>query len=369
MNNESARRDLLSTSRTRLHVTHDLDTTGRLAAENACVGIGKIVYALRHLGMRGDVRFVASLDFTITRHAERWGSGFSYGGALEIMIEGDAIAIPEVRPNTCGTIVGVPRDEISASELMRRVCDARHTRKGTFDYSRKNHFVNVYRSSATGKPVFIIHGCPARVKFDGHEGPGLYLETSSYWDARAMLIMTPLGPLRPLVGDNAVAYWENYRRCEERSKADRLAVAKTIFDRYDLIADHTHEGMLAQHIYLHGCHAARTPEAVFPVMSSMGEPAFLVSRNARSPTVGDNNAVLPHGTGYSIQVPARDFEMRYISDHDRVFFGHGAEHDEAYSSFEDVPFTYRPNDIVSEWESQELLTIRDVLRPDLFMKL
>ena len=366
---EVTRQKLLSDARARLRVCHELDVTGRIAAANACVGIGKIVHALKYLGIRGEVNFVASLDFTITRHAGRWGSGFSYGGALEVAVEGEPIAIPEIRPNTCGTIVGRMNAAISTSELVRRVCDVRNARVGTFDYSRKNHFINVYRSSISDERVFIIHGCPASVRSDTADGPGLYLESSNHWRKRAITIDTPLGSLQPLVGVHATEYWENYQRCEAKSKADRLTVARVVFGDFDIIADHTHEGMLTPQIYLHGCHAAPTSELVFPVMSSMGEPAFLVSRDVESPSISSNIAILPHGTGYSIAVPARDFEMQYVSAHDRVFLGRGATHEEAYSSFDDVPFTYRPNQAVHEWANRRLLSIRDVLRAEVFLKL
>ncbi len=369
MEPELARQNLLSAARARLHIRHELDVTGVIAAQNACVGIGKIIHALEYLGIRGDVNFVASLDFTITRHAGRWGSGFSYGGALEVTTDGNAIAFPEIRPNTCGTILGVMNTIISTTELISRVCDARNARTGSFDYSRKNHFINVYRSTTTDKRVFIIHGCPGNVRLDTVDGPGLYLETSNYWRARALSIDTPLGPLQPLVGEHAVAYWENYQRCEANSKADRLAIAKVIFDDFEVMANHTHEGMLAPQVYLHGCHAAATADLVFPVMSSMGEPAFLVSRDVESPVIWNNVAVLPHGTGYSIQVPARNFEMRYISERDRIFLGSGAAHQEAYSSFEEVPFIYRSNQHVHEWASRRMLSIRDVLLPEVFLKL
>jgi hypothetical protein len=373
--NDAVRAELLQEARSRIALPKLIDETAIIAAHNLMYGMGRLIFAIKSVAGEEDIRFWASVDFTITRSPARWGSGFSYGGVLEVRTNIPVVA-PEIRPNTCGTLVGfLPRNESQESLVSKVAKFSRLFPPGAWDYSRRNHFVNFYRSRETGRQVVIIHGCPEALRKDNAEGPGLYIDSSEYWGTRSQTFQTPLGPVRLLLEDSAHEYWENYRRCEQISKAHRLSVAQTLFDNIEVISNETHEGMLSEQQYILGCHAPVSPESIFPLMTNIGSPAYLISTSmncdgGQSMRPSNSIGIIPHGTGYSLPLGSPLEGVDYIDD-GTVLYRLCSENGslQVFRDFSNVPYAYRGVELVQQWITDGLFRVRDTLIPELFTKL
>jgi len=358
---ETARSQLLLMAKERIILPSEIDTTAVLASYNLQFGIGRLLHAVRTIVPDADVRFTASVDFTVTRSPARWGSGFSYGGLLELLTSGVRLVAPEIRPNTCGVLVGALPTQMTPEELVRRiVAVSSRFPPGVWDYSRRNHFVNVYRCVATGQQIFFLHGCPEVLRSDGQDRLGLYPEHSTYWQSRLHRVRTPLGEAALLLDDVAEEYWQTYQQSEAHSKRDRMNTATEIFGEFDPICNETHEGMASSTSYLLGCHVARDTSASYPLMTTLGKPAYLVSGTTPPPAT----SLLPHGTGYEFGFLPGQCDVSCAANGAILFVFEGDPGGtQVFRDFTNIPFTYRNPAIVEQWERNSVLTIRRVLMP------
>lgn len=371
---KNSRRNILTRARQQILVSELNDTSARLAIRNLQHGMAKIIYVMDEIDPKSNINFYGSLDFTITKSEERWGAGFAYGGLIDISTN-ERIIFPEIRPNSCGTIVGSLREDISENEVISRI-EKVQIDSGTsnWDYGRKNHFINLYRSKQTGKQVFIIHGCPSRLKSDGDHGEGLYLERSKYWKENSETINTPVGDIVVLLEDKADKYWNNYQRYEQYSKDERSLIAQKIFGDFTLICNESHEGMRSMHQYILGCHAALEYSEVFPIMTTIGKPAYLVGIDEISEinnvTPHGIKALIPHGTGYDLHMDDPEIEVILSESGQRLFqlkkLDRGGT--EVYRNFAHVPFKHRSPNLVDTWKERGFFNICDTLEPLIFTK-
>lgn len=362
----SERTKLLSSASDRIVLPPNVDTTALLASYNLQFGVGRLLYAVRTIVPHADVHFTASVDFTVTRSSMRWGSGFSYGGLLEISTPGVNVVAPEIRPNTCGVLVGALPSPMPAQELVERIVSvSSQFPPGTWDYSRRNHFVNVYRSLTTGQQIFFLHGCPESLRADQGNRPGLYPEHSPYWRSRLHRVHTPLGEATLLLDDAAEEYWKTYRHSEALSKHDRMETAARIFGEFTPICNETHEGMASNSSYLLGCHQARDADTLYPLMTTLGEPSYLVTGQPDGSAI----SLLPHGTGYTLTFLPDQCVVRCTANGSVLFVFEGeAGETQAFRDFTNVPFVYRDATVVEQWARDGVLTIRHVLAPLVFTK-
>jgi hypothetical protein len=363
------RRGLLADARRRLRLRLPLDVTGELAAQNLQVGIGRLLFALRTINHTADVVFTASPDFTITRSSSRWASGFSYGGLLEISFADQPIVVPEIRPNTCGSIYGELPIDMPLPEIIDRLVAFRSADQSlSWDYSRKNHFVNIYRSHNTQQQVFIIHGCPEALRHDSETGPGLYIDNSPHWQILSTKVETPLGCCSLLFGTAARDYYSNFLRCEILSKQHRSDAASAIFGAFRLLGNETHEGMASPFAYILGCHLASDSERVYPLMTNLGQSAYLISRR---PVVEQDasSSLLPHGMGYEIPVGQESPQLMFLNDGTVLHVLSQGSTTEVFRDFSSVPYSYRGLGTLDYWVRNDLFMIRDTLEPLLFTKL
>jgi hypothetical protein len=358
---EAERSQLLLMAKERIILPAAIDTAAVLASYNLQFGMGRLLYAVRTIAPHADVRFTASVDFTVTRSLVRWGSGFSYGGLLELFTSGTRIAAPEIRPNTCGVLVGALPTHMTQEQLVERIVSvSSRFPPGAWDYSRRNHFVNVYRCRATGQQIFFLHGCPESLRSDQHNYPGLYPEHSTYWRSKLHRVKTPLGESALLLDDAADEYWRTYQHSELLSKRDRMNTATEIFGEFDPLCNETHEGMASSTSYLLGCHLAKDTTVMYPLMTTLGKPVYLVSGTAQSAAV----CLLPHGTGYEFTFLPRECNIRCAVDGSTLFiFYDEAGGTQVFREFTNIPFQYRSPAIVEQWERDKVLEIRHELLP------
>ncbi|MCG8457824.1 MAG: hypothetical protein MI919_16230 [Holophagales bacterium] len=361
---------LLVEARRRIHLPPHADISARIAAANLAYGLARVLAALRTLVPDADVSYRASPDFTVTRTAKRWQGGFAYGGEMVLETGGLELVVPELRPNACGTLVGRLERTITTEEMIRRASALRAESSDTvWDYSRRNHFINLYLSEERQEQVFVIHGCPAHIRFDTDDGPGIDANKSVFWRPHIEWISGPLGDLGVLTGENARRFWRNFRRCELLSLADRTATAERIFGPFEEVQNVSHVGMSSPCSYFHGCHVDGAPGALYPVLTRPGASVYLVEavRNGD----GAEPGLLPHGTGYLLDFPE---PLRETTDPDRrrpIFLlgdpGRGGQ--QVYGDLSSVPFAYREPSLVADWQDQGLLSIRETLIPMITAKL
>lgn len=336
--------------------------------------MSRVLSAIDKLAMGGTARFYLSPDFTITRQPERWASGFAYGGVLDI-ITSRQIVFPETRPNTCGMCVGRLCRRISQDAFVRRLLDVRSKCPGLeWDYGRRNHFVNVYESAESGSQVFVIHGCLSRQKADTKESPGLYIDRSEYWSQKALTIDTPVGPLAVLIDEDADEFWRNYQKCEQESKRSRLQLADELFGSFELITNEAHEGMSRRDQYVSGCYCARTTSSIFPVLTTVSSPGYLVSArpHARESLPRHSIGIVPHGTGYDLPISLENVEVTCSPTGD-VIFKVQTSHPtgvstELYRNLSHMPFNYRSPELVGQWSDEGIFEVRERLLPSVFVK-
>lgn len=357
--------ELLAEARSQIHLPDELDTAGRIAAANLAFGLARLQNALGTLHPGARTTFTGSPDFTITRTVQRWRGGFAYGGILTLEPAGLGVVIPELRPNACGTLVGrltgPAAGTMTAEALIERASKVRaESADAVWDYSRRNHFINLYRDSESGEQYFIVHGCPARIRFDSAHGPGLDYRRSEHWQPRIETVATPLGTLDLLVGADAESFWRNFLRCEALSIADRQHTAERIFGDFEVVQNTSHVGMAGRDAYYYGCHVNCPPGTLYPVLTRPGAPAFLVEA---VPGADGHVPPLPHGTGYHLDLP-EELTVTFDASGQRPVFllgnaNEGAQ--QAYGELSGVPFRYRSETLVDTWHQQGLLNIRQTL--------
>lgn len=349
------------------------DFSARVARQNLEIGLAKIFCAGARLERDVDATFYLSRDFTITKNPLRWSAGFAYGGLLELRAS-KPIVIMDVRPNTCGTLLGRLPANYNADDFVECVSAERESRGGSeWDYGRRNHFVNLYRFNSTGRFGFVIHGCLSSNKHDSASGPGLYIDKSEYWKRHAHQVSTEFGDLSVLVDDKAVDYCRLYREKELLTKRDRLETASRIFGEFEAVSNETHEGLLDEHRYLLGCHAPSALEQSFPLLTDFSKPSYIVAAPpVTDPLLPDNIlALVPHGLGYDLPFEGT-IDIQFSSAGRIVVLKSRSLVDAGgtiyFRDFANTPFSFRATELADRWEESGNYRIVDTLLPVAFVK-
>ncbi|MBI2895970.1 MAG: hypothetical protein HYY06_20600 [Deltaproteobacteria bacterium] len=307
------------------------DSGEALCLANMSFGLAKIHDVQRQLGLPPDATFVGAPDATVTRNGPRWRQGFGYGGRIQWT--GD-LAVLDEKPNACGMLVGALPElvpEAEAREAARRVAREGLVLDGTpldYDLHESNHFVDVLtvresvRGTLPSSTLFVMHSSGHEHRGPGPRGPGLYYDESDELRRAARVPQTPWGTLTVLEGDAAWRWFEFVERVQAFNLARREAFARAIFGPFTVIANATHQGLLAPNDANIGCYVFEEDEtdgtALYPLTLSPTLPAYLVkprpnlsesvveslgwAERARSLGVlhrvtGAN--LLPHGGGYT----------------------------------------------------------------------
>ena len=141
--------------------------------------------------------------------------------------------------------------------------------------------MNVYRCVATGRQIFSFMDVPRFSVPISRTAPDCTRSIQYSGEAGCTVCQTPLGETSLLLDDQADEYWQTYQHSEELSKRDRMSTATEIFGEFELLCNETHEGMASSASYLLGCHLAKDPDTLYPLMTTLGQPAYLVSGMCR----------------------------------------------------------------------------------------
>lgn len=354
------------------------DVGAHLSLSNMKFGLAKIHHWQRKMGLSPLATFIATPDATVTRNRSRWDSGFGYGGKVSWGKGDQEVVFLEVKPNSCGMLVGGLERLPTENELLERVDSfqkkSSYSRgvKLEWDFSQGNHFIEVFsvrpKEQISLPPrVFIIHGSASELKDDSAMGYGLYWNDSSRLRQEAQVMRTPFGSLYLLEGKKALDYLEFYRFADEFSKEKRKLVADHLFGNFRLISNETHQGMLNCNEVLLGCHYIRDTDTLYPLTLRADIPSYLLrgKRNLKDRIIKtlqfDQKArewgtyqrlscanVLPHGGGYvfpQISKIERIYRLkgkRYF----RVVSPEGSK--TIFSNIRGMPYQYRGKEVLDK---------------------
>jgi hypothetical protein len=354
------------------------DSGTRLGLANMKYGLAKIHWVQHEMGLASSATFISAPDLTITRNANRWKSGFGYGGKLRWGQGDQEVMILDLKPNTCGMLVGglesLPesRDLIVRAHRLKREATHLDGVELEWDLSKSNHFIDIFRvGSLTDQPfppyVFIMHFAGGEMRGDGPWGDGIYWDRSQALQRKAQVFETPFGPLRVLTGEQAAEYYQSNQRAEAFSKKRRLLAADWLFDEYELINNDTHQGLIGMNEMVLGSYVVEEgTDKVFPIVLRPDLPAYLVRGKPNlSPETIENLGfekrarrlgvyeqltsanIVPHGGGYVfphilnvVEVHhiegERYFEVDLLNEQGREFI----------TSIREIPYEYRGRQVV-----------------------
>lgn len=330
--NEQQAQAVLSRAREHIFCMAVPDAATDLCQANLTYGLAKIHLAQQQCGYSPDASFIGTPDMTITRNSGRWRAGIGYGGRLSWGSGERDMVVLDVKPNTCGMLVGGLNERPDPRELTGRLHEMQRARlvlddiELEWDFGTGNHFIDVYAvaddSPARDLPpfVFVIHASGAELRNQTRHGPGLYWDASEYWQQRCRVVNTPWGPLHVLQGDAAREYVAHYWHADSFALRRRALAAQALFGEHRVIANANHQGLCNANEILLGCQStAVPPECLLPIMVRADRPAFLMRglpnlTDDRMQWLGFVEAaqrhglrdrlrtanIIPHGSGYSL---------------------------------------------------------------------
>ena len=306
------------------------DAATSLCLANMEYGLAKLHYAQEQLGLPQRALFIGTPDMTITRNTGRWKAGFGYGGKIVWGRPEDEFLVLDVKPNTCGMLVGgldTRPDLAVLTERLHALNDARLELDGVplvWDLSEGNHFVDVFevevREAGLALPpyAFVVHAAGAELRKASEHGPGLYWDAANGQKAGFEVIATPWGALHVMTGSAARNYLAFYDRAEDFAARRRHLAAERLFGEFAVIANVNHQGLRGINQILLGCQDS-VGGHLCPIMLRADLPGYLM-RGLPNATEAQIDAfgwreraqrlglvaelkranVIPHGAGYFV---------------------------------------------------------------------
>lgn len=303
------------------------DSAAHLCRENIVFGLAKMHMLQKKLGLKPNATFISSPDETTTRNVGRWNQGIGYGGKLSWGDGKDKVVILDVKPNTCGMLVGQVSKVPHPKELIKAVYNLEKKKTAIngipvkWDFNKGNHFIDVFKVGESELKlkdyVIIVHAGGPEIKADNLKGFGLYFDESETLQTMYSKLDTPFGPIYYLTDSDAKAYMKFYEFAEDFAKKRREYVFKKVF-KGKIICNHCHQGMLNYNEIVLGSHFIRSEKEIFPISIRADLPSYLVRGkknfteeqieslgfNKRANKLGVRHRlrkanILPHGGGYT----------------------------------------------------------------------
>lgn len=391
---------LLARAEAHIFAPPPLDAAASLCLANMRYGLAKLHCLQEALGWPADAAFIATPDMTITRNANRWASGFGYGGKI-VWGDGTRDLMPlEVKPNCCGMLVGGLEEIPEPGELLENLHRLEQDQvlldgiPVEWDFQKSNHFVDVYRvvpQADLDLPpyAFIVHGSGSELRGENPRGDGLYWDHSPALRRKAMRVETPFGPVLALVGEEARAYYRYYREVLDFTLRRRALAARRLFGPYRPIANLCHQGLGHSNEILLGCHTVgNEPDQLYPMVLRADLRAYLLRGrpNLSAETIARlgfeerarelgqyerlcQGNVLPHGGGY--RLPAIEGVL-HSEDRNGTRYFHlrqtGTAGPLVVSGVKELPFEYRGEEVLEQTLSLGLGEVVAFLEPLLVLK-
>ncbi|UCF61500.1 MAG: hypothetical protein JSV37_02135 [Anaerolineaceae bacterium] len=362
------------------------DSGARLGLTNMKYGLAKILMAQEAYGLEPNAYFVAAPDATVTRNANRWKSGFGYGGLLAWGDGGQELVVLDVKPNCCGMLV-LGLDQIptqsSLTERIKTLHEQRLEINGMpvqWDFGISNHFITLFRVTPLDETSFhpyavILHGSGKELRNANPWGDGLYWDWSESLEKKAELFSTPMGPLRLLTGSAANEYYAYFLQAKAFSQERRVLIAQHLFDEFTIYSNENHQGLLSMNEMVLGVHVMRDEETILPLTLQAQLPSYLLrvlpnlsedviqslgfEEQARRIGIYDQLLsvnILPHGGGYAYPHIAEVVSVNDYGQDERYFelsFCEG-EGTQIIKNVRDLPYTYRGLEVIDQVKQLEL---------------
>ncbi len=373
------KQDLLDRAADHIFSTGLRDGGTQLCRANMKYGLAKIHWVQEQLGVKSDATFISTPDMTITRNAARWQSGFGYGGKISWGDGNNELIILNVKPNTCGMMVGGLDRLPEVSELVHKLEEMKDRKDQIdgidlqWDFHISNHFIDLFWVKPVSEVqlseyVFIIHSSARELTGDNRMGFGLYYDGSQQLAEMAEMLDTPFGPLNILTDSRAREYYEFHCYAEEFSKRKRALAAELLFGEFQYISNEVHQRLASMNEILLGCHLLpeEDPECILPLVLRADLPAYLVKGR---PNLGDAEIeslgftqrserlgvserlrkanIIPHGAGYNF--PNLLNVCQVFEHNDQRYFEvdlHNDRGKKVISNPREIPYLYRGREVV-----------------------
>jgi hypothetical protein len=375
------------------------DAATSLCLANMQYGLAKLHYAQEQLGMAHRALFIGTPDMTITRNTGRWKAGFGYGGKIVWGRPEDDFVVLDVKPNTCGMLVGgldARPDAAVLTERLHALNDAKLVLDGVplvWDLSEGNHFVDVFevevREAGLTLPpyAFVVHAAGAELRKASEHGPGLYWDAANGQKAGFEVIATPWGTLHIMTGSSARSYLAFYNQAEGFAARRRHLAAERLFGEFSVIANVNHQGLRGINQIMLGCQDS-VAEHLAPIMLRADLPGYLM-RGLPNATEAQIDAfgwreraerlgvveelrranVIPHGAGYL--VPGLEKVQRVLEVGEERYFELSARDGDGVtiiSEPKNITQQYRGMEVIEKTLECGLGTIAAELKPMFVLK-
>lgn len=380
------------------------DGASSLCKWNFQYGLAKIHYVQEQLGMPPKATFISSPDETISRNANRWRSGYGYGGKLTWGDPNDPFIVIDSKPNACGMLVGgmdeLPKPDqiIKNINLMLQEDVYIDNVLIEWDFKKGNHFIDVFEVNEDSKLrehypkyMFVIHGSVPELRNASGKGVGIYYDKSPTLREMCQSMKTPFGELLYLEGSNAKEYWKTFQYAKWLAAERRIRAAEMLFGKFTEISNPMHQGLISYGEILLGAqqYIKGQPNKLFPVALRSDLPMYLITakpnltpeqietcgfeKRAKSQGIMkelENFNAIPHGGGYKL--PHINRVLKVLEIDDERYFVCEQKTEDAIAIFSDVnetQFLYRGKKIINKIEDLKLGEIKLKLNPKFILKI
>ncbi|MFG3043482.1 hypothetical protein ACGFZR_00935 [Streptomyces sp. NPDC048241] len=315
------------------------------------------------------IGFVPLGDFTTSLNETRAALGYPVGGIL-FWGPGNLPLVPAgIGPNHCGMLVAEVDEAVTADQLTLRI-ERLRTRMPVlegvplqWDLGRKNHFLNVYRSSA-GRRIAVMHCSLPEAREDGVLGMGHDLRQSHLLRKMVTVLDTPVGPFGFFCDDSASSVLQQAEEYSLLARRKREIICRAVFKDCLILSNENHMRLLDHNAMQFGSYASGTPMRHLPLMVGPGRSAYLVDTKNPVEVFGRTLFLTPHGTGARSSSPDT---VEYDAETERHFLtdGTGRRH---FRQLAEIFDDHQDDSTVLAPEYERFYRVRETLTPQIETK-
>jgi len=266
-------------------------------------GLSNLNALLQEIYGSSDVTYVACPDFSITLRKERLALGFPIGGYLNF---GSCSFVPlDLMINTCGVhMIRLGTDfEVNSFRTSLRALKTRmESQKMIVDdiplrwnFSKRNHFINIYKDEVSGEHYAIFHGA-SETKLCNWD----YLNDEFEIEKRQVNGYE----VRYLINENAEKYYSIAQKENDFFYKSHKVILNEIMPLGgEIVFSDFHFGVINKGEFLMGC--SKIPIGTdFPLLTSPFNSVFIATAKEPKESIrnlfGDDYTLVPHGLGMTL---------------------------------------------------------------------
>ena len=277
------------------------DHSANLARKILEKGLNRLSYILKKEFGSEDFTYIACPDFSITLRQRRLFIGLPIGGYINWSKY--SFFPLELDVNSCGVhVIKLPKT-FDPIKFRHRLQDLKSKLDGhqleidgkklKWNFSRRNHFINIYHNSEN-TPHVVIHSSGETILFDWDYLKSNFSIKTVEVDGRSIPY---------LLNKDFDKYWSIASKENQFFFERHKYIFSLLFDDdYEIIYSDQHFGMINAGEILMGC--SKVPVgSVFPILTKPFKTIYLAKALAPSKEilqVTNNNALVPHGMGMTV---------------------------------------------------------------------